>query len=190
MNEKTKKDLILVIDMQNVYLPAQPWGCSSFSRSCDNIKKIINICENKKHTDKIYFTKFIHNPEATGTWAEYNIQNKEINNNAWMSEIVDELKGCASKYPVLTKSTYSSMSNNILREETKSAYNIVITGVVSECCILATCFEAIDMGLHIIYLKDACSGANEENEQAAIKILESMSPVHVTIMTTDEYIER
>lgn len=181
-------DLILIIDMQNVYLPNQPWGCFSFNRSLQNIKRLINSCEKKSRLNRIFFTKFIHNPKATGIWAEYNVQNKEINNNAWMSEIVDDLKYCASKYPVLTKSTYSSMSNSVLREEAKAVSKIVITGVVSECCVLATCFEAIDMGFHIVYLKDACSGINEENEQAVIKILESLSPVHVTITTTDEYI--
>ncbi len=183
-------DIILIIDMQNVYLPNQPWGCFSFNRSLQNIKKLIKSREKKNTHSRIFFTKFIHNPEATGTWAEYNIQNKEINNNAWMSEIVDELKGCASKYPVLSKSTYSSMGNKVLREEAKSASKIVITGVVSECCVLSTCFEAIDMGLHVVYLKDACSGINEENEQATARILESLSPVHVKIMTTDEYIKR
>ena len=105
-----------------------------------------------------------------------------------MSEIVDELKEFASKYPVLGKSTYSSMNNAVLRENARIASRIIVTGVVSECCVLATCFEAIELGFHVVYLKDACSGRNEENEAATIKILEALSSIHVTITTTDEYL--
>ena len=35
------KDLLLVIDMQNVYLPEQPWACETAARTKENILKLL-----------------------------------------------------------------------------------------------------------------------------------------------------
>ena len=34
-------DLLLVIDMQNVYLPDQPWACETAARTKENILKLL-----------------------------------------------------------------------------------------------------------------------------------------------------
>lgn len=43
--------------------------------------------------------------------------------------------------------------------------------------------------IHVIYLKDAVAGVNNETEEATIKVLEGLAPLHLSIMTTEEYLQ-
>lgn len=182
-------DLIVVIDMQNAYLPGQPWGCDSFARSCENIQASIQAAEQSAAPPAICFTRFLSDPNATGVWAEYNVKNRDINDDPWMNEIVDDLKPRLQRYPLYTKSVYSSMRIPELRAAAERAGRVVLTGVMSECCVLSTCMEAIDMGCHVVYLRDACSGDDATMEDSVLTILKGLSPLHVTILDTTEYLQ-
>lgn len=194
-----QNDLILVIDLQNVYQPGQPWGCPSFPRSLENVKTLLDTVGALATPPQVFLTQFVEDPQAGGMWAEYNRLNHDINAEPWMSELVAPLAHYAGQYPVCQKSTYSSMPIPELQqaaqgllaqgeEDDQAPGRVVLTGVVAECCVLATAIEAIDMGCHVVYLRDACSGVSEETEQAVLKVLEGLSPPHVTIMTTAEYL--
>ena len=177
-------DILLIIDMQNVYKKDQPWECKNLNKIIPNILKLINTL--KKN---IIFTKFIASNNPIGTWKEYNKLNESINNNEYLNEIIEELKKESEKYPTYIKSTYSSLSIPELKELALKNKRLIITGVVAECCVLSTCFEAIDLGIKFIYLSDAISGINDKTEQSCINILNGLCPVHLDIMTTDEYIK-
>lgn len=182
-------DLVLVIDLQNVYRPGQPWGCPTFDRSWENVSALLDAAGASKTPPRVFLTQFVENPGATGMWAEYNRLNHDINADPWMSELVPKLKPYAERWPVCQKSTYSSMPIPEVREAAETAERVVITGVVAECCVLATAMEAIDMGCHVVYLRDAASGVDDEAEAAVVKVLEGLSPPHVTVMTTAEYLK-
>ena len=65
-----------------------------------------------------------------------------------------------------------------------------MTGVVSECCVLATAFQAIDMGYPVIYITDASAGCSDEMEDAVIKVLSELDYVQTTILDTEGYLNR
>ena len=67
------------------------------------------------------------------------------------------------------------------------AGRIVLAGVVSECCVLATAIDAIDTGTPVVYLTDACSGCSEEKEQMVEALIAGFSPTHTAVMTSQEY---
>ena len=181
-----KNDLILVIDMQNAYRAGEPWGCDTFERSRARILELLDTAAEQGAA--VCLTQFIADPNGTGTWADYNAVNKAINDDPWMSELIDDLKPWAARCPVYRKSVYSSMHIPELRAAAEKAERVVITGVVSECCVLSTCLSLIDMGCRVVYLQDACSGVDAAYEAAALKILDGMAPLHVDIMTTGDYL--
>ena len=80
------------------------------------------------------------------------------------------------------------MSIPEVRAAAEAAERVVLTGVVSECCVLSTAFAAIDMGCHVVWLKDAVAGFDRDKERGAELMLEGLSPVHTTLMTTEEYL--
>ena len=63
-----------------------------------------------------------------------------------------------------------------IKEEALKHKRLVITGVVAECCVLSTCFEAIDLGCKIIYLSDAVVGIDDDTEKSIVKVLIGLFP--------------
>lgn len=178
-----KNVLLLVIDMQNVYLPGEKWECKNFNNALDSIKTIINknICE------KVIFTRFLANENPQGIWKDYNVENFDVNSDEWANELVDDLKDIIENYECYDKSVYSSYSIDEVKNEANKASCVVVTGVVAECCVLSTVMSLIDAGIYVVYLKDAVAGIDEETENATIKILEGLDSLHLKIMTVDEF---
>lgn len=114
-----------------------------------------------------------------------------MNGPVWLVDAgTDSLgKTCAidQTYPLYSKSTYSSFGNPDFKSLMARAGRIVITGVMSECCVLATAIDAIDTGTPVVYLTDACSGSTEEYEDMATAMMEFASPTHAAVMTCEEY---
>lgn len=181
-----EKDLLLVIDMQNVYGEGGQWYCPGVKAAGDNIKKILK--KNLKNLDVI-FTAFVAEEHPQGVWADYNRENYLVNQDAYAGKIMDLFSKDLVKYPLYEKSTYSSLSIPEVWEAAETADRVVLTGVVAECCVLATAMALIDQGCYVIYLTDACAGTNEETEKAVELILEGLEPLHVKRMTTKEYLQ-
>ena len=117
-------DLLLVIDMQNVYLPDQPWACETAARTKENILKLL---ENHPK-DQTIFTRYIAAEHPVGTWKTYNELNRKINENPWMNELMDGIKEAAESYPVYDKSTYSSFQVPAIRKAAQKADRVILTG--------------------------------------------------------------
>lgn len=219
-----KEDLVLVVDMQKVYLKGNPWACENVGKAAENISKlldrIIELKEKSETPDKtgsgddignnasgdlssrtingaevpeVMLTRFIAPPEedAIGVWHDYNNVNKEINDDHVMEEFIPEIAEYVEDFPYYDKSTYSCFSHPYIRAAADRAMvhggDIVLMGVVSECCVLSTFFQGADLGYRFVYLRDACAGLNDETEKATLKILEGLAPLHVRIMTAEEY---
>ena len=117
-------DLLLVIDMQNVYLPDQPWACETAARTKENILKLL---ENHPK-DQTIFTRYIAAEHPVGTWKTDNELNRKINENPWMNELMDGIKEAAESYPVYDKSTYSSFQVPTIRKAAQKADRVILTG--------------------------------------------------------------
>ncbi len=188
-----KGDLILVTDMQNVYTHGQPWACLDTENVAARIKKIcdqadkINAQPGHESDIQIISTAFLSPISPTGTWIEYNKKYDDINASEWLNEIMPSLKETVHSHILYTKSVYSSMKINEIQREALKAKRVILTGVVAECCVLFTAFDAIDLGCKVIYLSDGVSGFTKEKEDASILTLTGLSPLHCQIMTCSEY---
>ena len=183
---KPSYDLLLVIDFQNVYTPEADWACPTMPEAVRNTCQLID----SGTVNEVILTKFIAPDPALGTWEQYNLENEAINTNMWLNELVPELEPYAAKYPVYEKSTYTSMRVPDIMEAAHRADQILLAGVVAECCILATLMEAIDDGHKVVYLTDCISGQSETNETSIRMIAESFSPVHTEVIDSKSWIER
>lgn len=186
---EVKGDVLLVIDMQNAYTDEGPWTCPDMDQATENILELM-----KSDTfGQIIFTMFIATDEPVGKWIDYNEINREVNENAEMNRLIPLLEPYSEQYPVYTKSAYSSMDIKEVKDAVEACMkrgdSLVLTGVVSECCVLATAFDAIDMGAHVIYIRDACAGVNDETEEDVMDILHGLDYVHTAVMSTEEYLD-
>ena len=188
--EQAGGDLLLVIDMQNAYTADGPWTCPNMARATE---QIIALIESGRFSE-VVFTRFDAPQDPVGTWKDYNVINREVNEDEWMNEMVPELAPYLTQYSVFSKSTYSSMTVPEIREAaeqcTARGGSVVLTGVVSECCVLSTAFEAIDLGCPVIYITDACAGCSDDLEVAAVSVLAGLDYVQTTILDTAAYLEK
>ena len=165
---KTIQDLLLVIDMQNVYTKGQEWACEEVEKASDSILRLLN----SRALSQVIFTQYLATKHPEGVWKEYN-----------------KVNAYTKKYPVYTKSVYSSFAIPQVRELAKHASRVVISGVVAECCVLSTALSAIDAGCKVIYLTDAVAGLNATSRKEAENILSYLSPLHTELMTTQQYLD-
>ena len=184
------RDLLLVIDMQNAYSENGPWSCPHMARAAENITKLIRSGRFKQ----IIFTRFDAPVDPDGTWKGYIEINRAVNEDVYLNEMIPQLQPFAAAYPTYSKSTYSSLTvpeiQAAVRRCIDEGGSAVLTGVVSECCVLATAFQAIDMGCPVIYITDGCAGISDETEDAVIRILAGLDYVQTMILDTDGYLER
>ena len=178
------RDLLLVIDMQNIYTSGQEWGCLDTEGAALRINRLIDC----KVCDEVIFTRYLAPTAPTGVWKDYNIKYAHINANDWGNAMLPQFDGALQKYPLYTKSVYSSLAIPEVCSAARQADRVIVTGVVAECCVLSTVMELIDAGIYTIYLTDAVSGFTQEKEAATELILSGLCPLHLNMMTVAEYL--
>lgn len=233
-----KEDTILVIDMQKVYQPGNPWACAHVNEATQQIETLLDhVLELRDASPanasastviasrdaasgttavasqrgtageqagsstgvdmdapSVLLTRYIApaDEDAQGVWADYNRENRAINENPVMNEFIPAIARYVEEFPYIDKCTYSCFSNEYVRVAADRSMvhggRIVLTGVVAECCVLSTFFEGTDAGYRFVYLTDACAWVDADSERAVQTILQGLSPLHVELMTTAEYI--
>lgn len=200
------QDLLHALPQADASLPA-------FTRETADARVRVQILpetEMQEMHPQAVFTEFLADPNAVHGWAAYNEANKAINADPGMNALVDAFapivcrhqrpdgselcsSGDIRRFPIYTKSSYSSLRSPELRHLAAACVNaggrVVLTGVVAECCVLATFFDAVDLGYPVIWLDDAIAGLNAETEAAARLAVRGLAPVQVRIMTVAEYLQ-
>ncbi len=185
MRRDVSKDLLLVVDFQNVYLPGHDWACPSMPDAMANTIRLLEA----ENAPGFVLTKYVAPTEPVGRGKQYNEAYREINENGALGEFPAEMAPYVSKAAaVVEKTTYSSMDAEEVIAALKGKKAVVLAGVTAECCILATMMDAIDMGYEVVYLYDCIAGQTKELEDEVRGIAEIFSPIHTTIMSVEEYL--
>lgn len=185
-----KEDLVLVIDMQNVYRAGQKWACRDFDGAA---ARIVDTAAAADRADaELIVTAFLPPAFPEGDWRHYNTKYAAINADPWLNALADEIAPLAETHPYFPKSTYNALDHPDVRAAALRARDcggrVVLTGVVAECCVLWTACAAIDLGCHVLYLTDAVSGLDRPKEAAAELVLSGLAPLQCELMTTAEYL--
>lgn len=166
---------LLVVDMQNVYLPENEWACIRMDKVVKYIEDKVNIFPK----NRVFFSQHKAAENPKGQWKMYNEKYNNINESEYLNDYVSSLKKYTTNDNLFIKSGFSALSNKNLLQTLEQFDTIYITGVIAECCVLSTIFSLIDMGKKIIYCKDGIAGESEEKEKAVITILKELEPLHV-----------
>ena len=80
-------DLLLVIDLQNVYTEGQPWACCHIRQAARNIRRLLDagVC------GEVLFTRFVPPAQPEGMWREYNRVNAAVNADAFANAMLPEM---------------------------------------------------------------------------------------------------
>ena len=178
------QDLLLVVDVQNVYHPGNPWACPGILPAMDNTVKLLR----SPQLPETILTRFVPPSHPQGRWKEYNQETAQINKDAFLCQLAEPILSVSQGKTVAEKSTYSALKCPEVRSALEGKQTVVLAGVVAECCVLSTMMDAIDLGYQVVYLHDCIAGQSAEMEQFVKALAERFSPVHTQVMSSEEYL--
>ena len=150
----------------------------------------------------VIFTKFVagKNPSLLWNWSpEIEAQHccvrgferhySDINKSLQCTDIVDELKPVLPEDYIVEKYWYSSFRNtnliDILRSEGRDT--IIITGTVTQVCVMDTINDGFANGFKVIAVSDCVSTWDTLQQRA---VMENTAHKYGMVMTSDEVIQR
>lgn len=155
------KKALIIIDVQNYFV----------NELTKSIPEKIAKHMNKADYDFIVFTKFI-NKKGSNFFKLLN-WTKMLSGNE--TEIHNSLIKFSDKKNIFTKTSYSIFKAKGLSEYFKKnkISSLYLCGIDTEACVLASAFEAFDLGFDVKIIKELCSSHSGNSlHNSAFRIIE------------------
>jgi nicotinamidase-related amidase len=173
---------LVAIDMQEVFRrPDSGWFTPRYDEAARRICELMPLFD-----DRVVLTRFVAPTEPAGAWVGYY--------RHWPFALLpdeDPLYRLSSRFaekacPVVTMTTFGKWGPQ-LAAAMRGADGMVLTGVSTDCCVLATAVAAADAGVHVKVVADACAGITDADHQRALDVMALFAPM--VEITTAEQIE-
>jgi nicotinamidase-related amidase len=170
--------VLVLIDLQKIFAePDSGWATPDFQRVIKPTQDLIGL-----FSPHVIFTRFVAPDQPTGSWIPYYEQWPFALQPAtsYAYQLVDEFAGS----PTLDKPTFGKWGPE-LAEAVGPGGELVLSGVTTDCCVLTTALAALDAGVHVRVVADACAGVDEASHQKTLDILRLYAPM-LEVVTVDE----
>jgi len=178
---------LVVIDMQNVFgTPGSGWNTAGFGAIVEPIARLVEA-----YGDDVLFTRYVSPAAPHGAWVpyfeEWAFALQPPDADLW--DITPGLAQAAARQQAagvgpVTKETFSKWGPE-LAEFVGADGRMVLTGVSSDCCVIATALAAADTGVEVWVVSDATAGMDESTHAQALYIMGLFGPL-IRIVTTEE----
>jgi len=169
--------VLALIDLQRIFAdPASGWATPDFDRVVEPTKQLI-----ERFAPNVVFTRFVAPAQPTGAWVPYYeefpfaLQPPDADDY----QLVDEFKGA----PTLDKTTFGAWGPELAA---RSNGQLVLGGVTTDCCVISTALAAVDAGIHVQVVEEACAGSTDDNHRKAIDIMRLYAPM-LEIVSLDQW---
>ncbi len=163
---------LVVIDMQRVFAePPSPWTAPRFGEALAGVQRLLPA-----FAGRTVLTRYVAPLAPTGAWADYF--------EVWpfalvphddpLYELVPELG--ALDAPVETRESFGKWDDG-LAVAAHGARELVLTGVATDCCVIATALAAADAGIRVRLVADACAGGTDVDHERALAAMALFSPL-------------
>lgn len=182
-----------VIDMQRLFAETTDWQVPTLP---DILPAIIALAQ--AHPTRTIYTRFItpRSPQdAHGDWQRFYERWRSVVRDRMaehLFELVQPLAALASPGEIYDKTVYSAFSNPKFVESLaqRKAETLVLSGVETDVCVLATAFDAVDRGLHVIVAKDAITSWSAAGHRAALESIYTRLDRQIELMTSTDILAR
>jgi nicotinamidase-related amidase len=159
----------VVIDMQRAFRQAGEWHIPRYDEAASTIGRLA-----ASGLEPIT-TRFIPDPAEQGSWSSYY--------DRWQSMRLDpadpvwdiELPGVGA-HGSIDLPTFSKWGK-ALADLIPVGDEVILTGVATDCCILATALGAADAGRYVMVVEDACAGQSDAAHDQALALMDLLSPM-------------
>lgn len=181
MTGSTQQDLLLVIDMQTVFRdPGSQWCVPDYDQL---VPRVADLYEQMR--GRTVWTRFVWDPREHGSWHSYYQRWDECRlaegDPAWDVTLRHDPAD-----PVISLPTFSKWGPELVGLAKKHA-GLVVCGVSTDCCVLSTVLGAVDAGVPVTVVTDACAGLSDESHADTLRVLDLLDPM-VRLVTTDDYL--
>jgi nicotinamidase-related amidase len=167
---------LVVVDLQQVFAdPASGWFVPRFAEILHPIEELVTA-----YGPDVTFTRFVAPAEPAGAWQDYY--------RAWpfarqppdapLYALVEPFAG----RPSLARPTFGKWDAELAA---RAGAELVVAGVSSDCCVIATVLAAADAGVRVRVVTDACAGATDESHRQALAIMGLYAPL-VELVTVEQ----
>lgn len=184
---------LLVIDMQNDFCHPDGFNGSELGLDMTAVRTIIPTVQAlvnwaRQIGLKIIFTRESHAPDlsdlSSSKKTRYANAGSPIGQTGKMGRflvrgesgvaIIDELQP-VSETETLDKPAHSCFVDTSLDQslQTDHITHLLIAGVTTQCCVLATYRHASDLGYYCLLLDDCCAAFDPKDHEATVHILQS-----------------
>jgi len=158
---------LVIIDMQNDFCHADGYyaqagrDISQLAATTAPVAKLLARARGAGVT--VAFTRLVHD-EARGAMEErhtikprlWTAHGKRLTPGSWGADVVDALRPTAGEL-IIDKHGYSAFDDTTLEQDLyqRGVKTVLLAGVVTYACVLATGFAAFDRGFDVLLVKDA-----------------------------------
>jgi nicotinamidase-related amidase len=169
---------LVVIDMQDAFRdPDSVWAVPGYAAIEPTVGE---LCA--RFPGRTVLTRFVPDPGEPGQWARYYdrwpTMRRAADSPLW--EVTVPLLADA---PTVSLPTFGKWGPELARITGDSP--LVLCGVATDCCVLATALAAADAGRAVTVVGDACAGVSARHHEAALELLGLLAPL-VDIKTAHE----
>jgi nicotinamidase-related amidase len=164
---KAEHSLLVVIDMQRFFTAGEPWATPGFEDLIDPIGALAD-----GFGERVVFTRFLVPEQPQGSWQAYYRMWPQVTGPAAapLAELVPPWTG----RPTLDAPTFSKWGPPLA--DRLGDHALVLCGVSSDCCVLATAVAAADAGASVRVVADACAGLDAAAHERALALLAGFAP--------------
>lgn len=188
------KTALLVVDVNNnFFMQGMPFYVPNSGTILPNLKKLIKTCREMK-VPVIYMTQ-AYRPDgsniglasSTSTLA-FPPKGDVAAEGTKAVEIYSEVKPEKGDI-IIKKMRYSSFFNTDLESTLRwlGVDTVILTGTVTDCCIITTTFDAYQRDIKPVVLSDCTAARDDETHKV---ILRTIARVAGEVTTTDNIVER
>ncbi len=168
---------LVVIDMQEAFrMPESEWFVTRYQPAAENVMLLT-----ARFADSVIWTRFVRDPAERGSWGAYYDRWAESRHSpdspAW-----DLTFPTPEGATVVSMPTFSKWGEEVARL-TDGTEHLIICGVATDCCVLATVLGAVDAGKLVTVVVDACAGSTAEAHDQAVALMGLLAPM-VTVAET------
>jgi nicotinamidase-related amidase len=174
---------LVVIDMQRIFADAtSPWAAPRFSEALAGVQRLLPA-----FSGRTVLTRYVAPLEPTGAWVPYFEQwpFALVPDDDELYALVPELRGVGA--PIETRERFGKWDDG-LAAAIGGSRDIVLAGVSTDCCVIATALAAGDDGVRVRVVADACAGATDEDHHRALAAMSLFAPL-IEITSVDALVQ-
>ena len=178
----------ICVDMQVLFAANTEWHTPALAGIIPNVERIV------RHAPaRTVFTRFMtpRSPAgAKGRWQTYYRRWHSVladRNPESLYDVVPELRRHAPPARVVDKFGHSAFDSPdcVPTLDAMGAQTVLLSGVETDVCVLASMLSAIDLGLYVVLVTDAVTSSSQDGHRAVLDHVVQRYDQQVDVMDTD-----